>query len=130
MRLMESFDIKTLSLISISVCVNYSTSNLREFFDAHLLYFWLPDFIWHPRRRTLGLVNLNPLSLEKMNLLRASLPEPYVRIASVCSFQCCLSRRFSSKDAYLVALSIPEGKVPNLFICYVDPSNLRIDFLY
>jgi hypothetical protein len=99
-----------------------SSSKFFQLLGAHLLDLRLPDLVRHPGRGALGLVNLDPLALEEVHLLCASLPEPYVRIAPIGCLQGCLAWRFSGEDAYLVTVFVSQGEVSGLFFGYDESS--------
>ena len=75
--------------------------------DAHLLDLGFPNFGRHPGRRALGLVHLHPLAFEYVQLLRAPLPHPDVRLAPV---GCLQGPRDSARPG--VALPRPELRTP------------------
>ena len=78
---------------------------------AHLLDIGLPDLCVHPSRCSFGLIYLDPLTQEDVNLLGASLAKPYVCVPPVSCLQGCLTGRLAGEDADLVAFSITQCEV-------------------
>jgi hypothetical protein len=97
-------------------------SKLFQLLGANFLDLGLPDPVRHPGRGALGLINLNPIALEDVHLLRSPLPEPYVRVAPVGCFQGRLSGRFSGEDADLVIIFISQREVSSRFFGYDESS--------
>lgn len=50
--------------------------DLHQLLRAYFLDLGLPDLVWHPGWGALGLIHLDPLALEVVYLLGASLQEP------------------------------------------------------
>ena len=80
---------------------------LLPIFDAYLLDHRLPDLVWHPCRRTLRLINLDPFAGKYMDLLGSSLPKSDVGVATISGLKCCLAGRFACEDSDFVAIRVP-----------------------
>ncbi len=102
-------------------------SELLQLLGAHLLDLRLPDLVRHPDRGSFGLVYLHPRSLEDMDLLGASLPEPDISVAPVGRFQGCLTGRSSCEDADLVSFLVAQGEVSGFFL-YLSYDNSSLDW--
>ena len=77
---------------------------------------WLPDLGWHPCGRALWLLYLFSLSSEDMHPFGSLFAKPDVRVTTIGCFQSGLPWLLSCEDSDLVAIFVPKGKVPHLFL--------------
>lgn len=64
---------------------------LLELLGPYLFDLGLPDLVRHPGRRSFGLIDLYPLSLEDVHFFGSSLPELDIGVTSIGGLQSSLA---------------------------------------